>query len=64
MIPEIGILVAAYVFVRMLELLTDRTTATVIRVFAGVVTVIAAVVAADLIRSGTNVPSVPGLGSR
>ena len=51
-IPEIGVLVAAYVFTRMLELSSSDSAGMPVRVLAVITMIVAAVVAADLVIRG------------
>lgn len=57
MIPEIGVLIAAYVITRMLALMYTPPTSrgrTIVGAAAGVTIAIAVFVAMDLIRTGTE----------
>ncbi len=59
MIPEIGILIAAYVITRMLALMYSPPTTprgrTIVGAAAGVTIAIAVIVAGDLVRRGVEV---------
>jgi hypothetical protein len=70
MIPEIGVMLAAYIVTRMLALIVTRNDATsqvlqfgqiIAKIFAGVTIIVAVIVAIDLALRGTAGVSLPEL---
>lgn len=57
MIPTIGVMMAAYIFTRMVELLASEGK-TIVKVFAVITLLIACVGAVDLLNSGSSIPAM------
>jgi len=59
MIPDIGLMVGAYVFTRMVSFLTrkgDREESVLVRVFAGITAVVVVICMWDLLTRGQTTP--------
>lgn len=57
MIPTIGVMMAAYIFTRMVELLTSESKA-IVKVFAVITLLIACIGAVDLLNSSSNISAM------
>jgi hypothetical protein len=63
MIPDIGLMVAAYIVTRMVRILASQSETRVAQVFAVVTILVAIVVSIDLIR-GSSTLSAPPFGTK
>jgi len=61
MIPDIGLMVGAYIFTRMVSVLTrkgDREESVLVRVFAGITVLVTVICIWDLLMSGQTIPKL------
>lgn len=59
MIQTIGIMIGAYIFTRMAELIANKETGIVLTLFAGITILVDLIGIAALLMAGASSPSIP-----
>ncbi len=58
MIPALGVMIAAYIITRMMEMLSKAETKTTVKVFACITIIVTLVSVVDILNAGTRIPRI------
>lgn len=58
MIPAIGVMMAAYIITRMVDMLTQATTKNLTKVFGFITIIVTLIAVVDILNAGSNIPRI------
>lgn len=59
MIPDIGLMVAAYIITKMVSMANNENESIVVKILCAVTILVTAIALVDLLRSGSSIPAIP-----